>query len=353
MKTRSGDGNVVAVTGASGFIASWLVKLLLQHGYTVKASVRDPSQTLSLSLSYSVFPSFFHFLSAKRKADRKKTAHLLELPGAKERLELFKADLLDDGSFDSVVQGCAGVFHTASPVSFTAADPQAEIIDPAVKGTLNVLKSCVKSATVKRVIVTSSAAALFFTGKPMNQDSVVDETWFSDPMICQERKLWYQLGKTLAEIAGRDFANENGIELVTIHPGLVSGPFLHPTLCFSVEVILNLVNGNKTYPKMHYWSVDVRDVAEAHLRAFETPSACDRYCLVGSGVSLSEVLGILHKLYPTLPLADKCGEVDIMNLPGFGVSKEKAEGLGIKFIPLEESLKDTVECLKEKEFLLF
>ncbi|CAI0456251.1 unnamed protein product [Linum tenue] len=308
----SGDGTVVAVTGASGFIASWLVKLLLQHGYTVKASVRDPT-------------------------DRKKTAHLLELPGAKERLKLFKADLLDVGSFDSVVQGCAGVFHTASPVSFSAADPQAEIIDPAVKGTLNVLKSCVKSATVKRVIVTSSAAALFFTGKPMNQDSVVDETWFSDPMICQERKLWYQLGKTLAEIAGREFANENGIELVTIHPGLVSGPFLHHTLCFSVEVILNLVNGNKTYPKMHYWSVDVRDVAEAHLRAFETPSAHDRYCLVGSGVSLSEVLGILHKLYPALPLADKCDEMDILKLPEFEISKEKAEeSLGMKFIPLED-----------------
>ncbi|CAL1391733.1 unnamed protein product [Linum trigynum] len=329
MKTRSGDGNVVAVTGASGFIASWLVKLLLQQGYTVKASVRDPT-------------------------DQRKTSHLFGLPGAKERLELFKADLLDDGSFDSVVQGCSGVFHTASPVSFTAADPQAEIIDPAVKGTLNVLKSCAKSASVKRVIVTSSAAALFFTGKPMSRDSVVDETWFSDPMICQERKLWYQLGKTLAEIAGREFANENGIDLVTIHPGLVCGPFLHPTLCFSVEVILNLVNGNKTYPKMHYWSVDVRDVAEAHIRAFEIPSAYDRYCLVGSGVSLSEVLEILHKLYPTLPLADICDEMDILKLPEFEISKEKAEqGLGMKFIPLEESLKDTIDCLKDKGFLQF
>ncbi|CAI0455050.1 unnamed protein product [Linum tenue] len=233
MKTRSGDGNVVAVTGASGFIASWLVKLLLQHGYTVKASVRDPT-------------------------DRKKTAHLLELPGAKERLELFKADLLDDGSFDSVVQGCAGVFHTASPVSFTAADPQvflffspedyrvypqAEIIDPAVKGTLNVLKSCAKSPSVKRVIVTSSTASIFYTGKPVNKDSVADETWFSDPEHCKDLKIWYQLSKTLAEIAAWDFAKENGVDMVTIHPGLVIGPFLQPSLSFSVEVILNLVNG--------------------------------------------------------------------------------------------------------------
>ncbi|CAI0455038.1 unnamed protein product, partial [Linum tenue] len=243
--------------------------------------------------------------------------------------------------------------HFFSVFNLTLFLSQAEIIDPAVKGTLNVLKSCVKSATVKRVIVTSSAAALFFTGKPMNQDSVVDETWFSDPMICQERKIWYQLSKTLAEIAAWDFAKENGVDMVTIHPGLVIGPFLQPSLSFSVEVILNLVNGNKSSPLSHFSVVDVRDVAEAHIKAFETPSASGRYCLVESSVPLSQVLGILHKLYPTLPLSDKCGEVDIMNLPGFGVSKEKAEGLGIKFIPLEESLKDTVECLKEKEFLLF
>ncbi|CAL1391732.1 unnamed protein product [Linum trigynum] len=319
---------VVAVTGASGFIASWLVKLLLHRGYTVKASVRDPY-------------------------DEKKTAHLLGLDGAKERLQLFKAELLEEGSFDSAVEGCSGVFHTASPVFFSAADPQAEIIDPAVKGTLNVLKSCAKSPSVKRVIVTSSTASILYTGKLVNKDSVADETWFSDPEHCKDLKIWYQLSKTLAEIAAWDFAKENGVDMVTIHPGLVIGPFLQPSLCFSVEVILNLVNGNKSSRLSHFLVVDVRDVAEAHLKAFETPSASGRYCLVESSVPLSQVLEILHKLYPTLPLADKCGEVDIMNLPGFGVSKEKAEGLGIKFIPLEESLKDTVECLKEKEFLHF
>ncbi|CAI0455047.1 unnamed protein product [Linum tenue] len=325
MKTRSGDGNVVAVTGASGFIASWLVKLLLQHGYTVKASVRDP-------------------------IDEKKTAHLLGLDGAKERLQLFKAELLEEGSFDSAIEGCSGVFHTASPVSFSAADPQAEIIDPAVKGTLNVLKSCAKSPSVKRVIVTSSTASIFYTGKPVNKDSVADETWFSDPEHCKDLKIWYQLSKTLAEIAAWDFAKENGVDMVTIHPGLVIGPFLQPSLSFSVEVILNLVNGNKSSPLSHFSVVDVRDVAEAHIKAFETPSASGRYCLVESSVPLSQVLGILHKLYPTLPLSDKYLLGPFLPL---WVSKEKAEGLGIKFIPLEESLKDTVECLKEKEFLLF
>ncbi|CAI0455564.1 unnamed protein product [Linum tenue] len=247
-----GDGKVaVCVTGASGFIASWLVKLLLQRGYTVNAT--------------------------------------------------------------------------------------AEMIDPAVKGTLNVLKSCAKYPSVKRMVLTSSVASVVYTGKPVDQDSVADETWLSDPEFCKEHKLWYPLGKTLAEMAAWDFAKENGIDMVTIHPGFVIG--------------------NKIYPKFHCWSVDVRDVAEAHIKAFDHEnqvSASGRYCLVGSSVPFSQVLGILHKLYPTLPLADKCEEVNSLKLPEFEASREKAEdGLGIKFMPLEESLKDTIECLKEKGYLHF
>ncbi|KAJ0037736.1 hypothetical protein Pint_23949 [Pistacia integerrima] len=156
----SGEGKVVCVTGASGYIASWLVKLLLEHGYTVKATVRYP--------------------------DDPKVKHLHALDGANERLHLFKANLLEEGSFDSAVSGCEGVFHTASPVIISAKDPQAELIDPAVKGTLNVLRSCLKVQSVKRVVVTSSIASVLFNGKPLNPDVVVDETWFSDPAICRE-----------------------------------------------------------------------------------------------------------------------------------------------------------------------
>ncbi|KAK6928778.1 3-beta hydroxysteroid dehydrogenase/isomerase, partial [Dillenia turbinata] len=140
-------GKVVAVTGALGYVASWLVKYLLERGYTVKASIFDPN-------------------------DPKKTQNLLSLDGAKQRLKLFKADLLEEGAFDSVVEGCQGVFHTASPFYWFVTDPQAELVDPALKGTLNVLESCAK--------------------------------------------LWYMLSKTLAEEAAWKFAKEKGIDLVFI-----------------------------------------------------------------------------------------------------------------------------------------
>ncbi|OAY39972.1 hypothetical protein MANES_10G138900v8 [Manihot esculenta] len=324
----NGEGKVVCVTGGSGYIASWLVKILLQRGYVVKTTVRDPG-------------------------DPKKTDHLLALDGAKERLHLFKANLLEEGSFDAAVDGCEGVFHTASPVLFAATDPQAELIDPAVKGTLNVLKACTKVKSVKRVIITSSMATIPYNGKPLHLDVVVDETWFSDPAVCKELKLWYVLSKTLAEEAAWKFAKENSIDLVTINPGFVSGPPLQPTLNGTVEMILNLVNGAQTYPDANYRSVDVRDVAYAHIRAFEIPSANGRYCLVTNALHYSEVLKIIHQQYPTLPLPAKCVTHSLNNLPvqKYMVSMEKAKTLGISFIPLEVTLRDTIESLKEKGFL--
>ncbi|XP_021617572.1 phenylacetaldehyde reductase isoform X3 [Manihot esculenta] len=323
----SGEGKVVCVTGGSGYIASWLIKFLLQRAYTVKATVRNPN-------------------------DLKKTAHLLALEGAKERLHLLKADLLEEGSFDAAVDGCEAVFHTASPVSLQAnADPQAELVDPAVKGTLNVLRSCAKVPSIKRVIITSSFASLPYNGKTLAPDVVVDETWFSDPAVCAEQKLWYQPGKTLAEQAAWEFAKNKKMDFVTIHPVFVLGPLLQPTINSSIEILFNLINGGaQEYPDAYYRSIDVRDVAYAHIQALEIPSASGRYCLIESDFHFSEVMKIVQQHYPTLHLPKKC-DSGLNYLTKYGVSKEKAKTLGIDFIPLEVSLKDTIESLKEKGFL--
>ncbi|CAN4110314.1 unnamed protein product [Withania somnifera] len=271
----------VCVTGASGFIASWIVKLLLQRGYTVNATVRDLNDT-------------------------NKVAHLLSLDGANERLHLFKAELLEEQSFNPAIDGCEGVFHTASPVFLTGKSKE-ELVDPAVKGTLNVLQSCAKSPSVRRVVITSSTASVICNRNMSTPGAVADETWYSDPEFCEEKKDWYQLSKTLAEQAAWKFAKENGIDLVTLHPGLVIGPLLQPTLNFSCEVIVNFIKeGKEAWSGGTYRFVDVRDVANAHILAFEVPSANGRYCLVGVNGYSSLVLKIVQHLYPSIsPLRSK------------------------------------------------
>ncbi|XP_034893653.1 phenylacetaldehyde reductase [Populus alba] len=323
----TGAGKIVCVTGASGYIASWIVKLLLSRGYTVKASVRDPN-------------------------DPKKTQHLRALSGAQERLELVKANLLEEGSFDSIVEGCEGVFHTASPFYHDVKDPQAELLDPAVKGTLNVLGSCAKHPSIKRVVLTSSTAAVVFNGKHRTPDVVVDETWFSDPELCRESKLWYVLSKTLAEDAAWKFAKEKGMDMVAINPSMVIGPLLQPTLNTSAAAILSLIEGAQTFSNASFGWINVKDVANAHIQAFELSSASGRYCLVERVAHHSEVVKILRELYPDLQLPEKCAD-DKPYVPIYQVSKEKAKSLGIEFIPLEASIKETVESLKEKGFVSF
>ncbi|KAG2398107.1 Cinnamoyl-CoA reductase [Vigna angularis] len=278
---------VVCVTGASGFIASWIVKFLLQRGYTVRATVRNP-------------------------ANHEKVDHLLKLDGAKERLHLYKADLLEEGSFDSAFEGCYGVFHTASRVQFVVNDPQKELIDPAVKGTLNVVKSY--------------------------------------PNILRENERWYALSKTLAEDAARKFLDEQDIKLVVINPAMTIGPLLQQEMNGSSSSILKLINGSETFPNFSFGWVNVKDVADAHVQAYESDSASGRYCLVERVAHFSEIVKILGQMYPTLKIADKC-EDDEPFMPTFQVSKEKAKSLGIEFISLEESLKVTVECLKEKKLV--
>ncbi|XP_050893982.1 phenylacetaldehyde reductase [Lathyrus oleraceus] len=321
------DGKVVCVTGASGYIASWLVKFLLQRGYTVRATVRN--------------------IDNPNKVD-----HLLKLDGAKERLQLFKADLLEEGSFDSAIQGCHGVFHTASPVQFVVDDPQTQLIDPAVKGTLNVLKSCAKSASVKRVVLTSSIASVAYNGRPRTQEVVVDETWFSNADFLCDQKMWYSYAKTSAEEAATKFLTENNIDYVVMNPAVTIGPLLQPVLNQSSAFIFDLINGSDTFMNAAFGWINVKDVANAHILAYEDSSASGRYCLVERVIHFSELTKILSHMYPTLQIPNKCAD-DKSLMQTFHVSKEKAKKLGVEFIPLEVSLREIVESLREKKFVDF
>ncbi|KAL6326281.1 hypothetical protein AAG906_004778 [Vitis piasezkii] len=143
-----------------------------------------------------------------------------------------KVTILQHRSFISFILGTVhkGSFQVCST-------SQVDLIDPAVRGTLNVLRSFAKVSSIRRVVVTSSMAAGAFIGKTLTPDVVVDETWFSDPAVCEKLK-------TLAEEAAWKFAKENKLDLVAINPGLVIGPLLQPALNTSVEPVLKLINGN-------------------------------------------------------------------------------------------------------------
>jgi len=164
---------------------------------------------------------------------------------------------------------------------------------------------------------------------------------------------WYVLSKTLAEEAAWKFSRDNGLEIVTINPAMVIGPLLQPTLNTSAEAILKLINGSSsTYPNFSFGWVNVKDVALAHILAYEVPSAHGRYCMVERVAHYSEVVNIIRKMYPTIPLADKCAD-DKPFVPTYQVSKEKIRSLGIELIPLEMCIRETIESLKEKGFVSF
>ncbi|GMP87959.1 hypothetical protein CsSME_00040124 [Camellia sinensis var. sinensis] len=124
-------------------------------------------------------------------------------------------------------------------------------------------------------------------------------------LFCICYRLWYQLSKTLAEDAAWKFAKEKGIDKVAINPAMVIGPLLQPTINTSSAAILNLINGSQTYPNASFGWINVKDVANAHIQAYEIPSANGRYCLVERVAHYSEVVNILHKLYPSFQLLEK------------------------------------------------
>jgi len=235
----------VAVTGASGYIGSAIVKLLLERGYKVRATVRDTNN-----------PG--------------KVEHLKRLPKAAGNLVLLKAELMDEGCFDDIFTGCHGVFHTSTPVKFEAKDPENDIIKPAVFGTLNVLKSCEK-ADVKVVVVTSSMYAAF----PEVMPAVQSEKHWSDPEEQKKSGTFYGASKTLAERAAVEFLAKMPVDtafrLIRICPTLVVGPMLQPSVNLSMNVFAALANGVQPmpFPGTSISLIDVRDCAEHHVNAYE------------------------------------------------------------------------------------
>lgn len=327
----------VCVTGASGFVASWIVKQLLAAGYAVRGTVRDASK-----------PEKYEYLTS--------------LEGASERLELVSADLLKPETFTAAVEGCEMVMHTASPYVLTVEDAQKDLVDPAVLGTRGVLEAC-QAAGVKRVVLTSSAAAI--TDEP--EDRIMNEEDWNEKSSLTRNP--YYFSKVQAEKAAWEIA-KSGLDLVVVNPVVVWGPSLTPGLNTSNKILADLLGGQ--YPgivNVSWAMVDVRDVAQAHIKAMETPEAKGRYLCTHLTVSMREVVGRYRELgfsqykLPKIGLDSSIGDFVVLlssyfqpagtrsflktNLgkPPIYTNAKITEGLGLEFRDMDTTLTETANDL--------
>lgn len=277
----------VLVTGGTGFVASWCIVELLQRGFAVRTTVRSLSkeQAVRAAISTAIDPG--------------------------DRLTFFAADLTSDVGWDAAVAGCDYVLHVASPLGWdNPKDPDALIV-PARDGALRVLRAATQAA-VKRVVLTSACAA---ASPPLaSADSMNDETLWTDPENGQLNA--YQKSKTLAERAAWQFMRDyhGPTTLTTILPGAVFGPVLSAENLGSVQVIGRLLQGRLPgNPRLGFEVVDVRDLADVHIRAMtEAQAAGQRFIAAGSFLWMTDISKILHS-----KLGSAARKVPTRTLPDF------------------------------------
>ncbi|PRQ57626.1 putative vestitone reductase [Rosa chinensis] len=325
-----GEKGRVCVTGGSGFIGSWLILRLLEHGYYVNTTVRSHPE------------------------HKKDVSFLTALPGAKERLQIFNADLSNPESFNAAIKGCVGVFHVATPVDFEDKEPEPVVTKRSVDGALGILKACLYAKTVKRVVYTSSVFAVQFNNKNVED---MDESFWSDTDYIKALKPYrgsYMISKTLTERAVLEFSDKNGLDVVTIIPSLVVGPFICPKLPSSVQSALALVLGNRDeYPiLMNLSVVHVDDVARAHIFLFEHHDAKGRCNCSSDVITIEEMAKFLSAKFPEfqIPSAESLKEVTGPKIPD--LSSKKLLDTGFKFkYGVDEMFSEAIRCCKEKGYL--
>eukprot|EP01125_Pyxidicula_operculata_P019135 TRINITY_DN6916_c0_g1_i3.p1 TRINITY_DN6916_c0_g1~~TRINITY_DN6916_c0_g1_i3.p1 ORF type:complete len:360 (-),score=33.25 TRINITY_DN6916_c0_g1_i3:103-1182(-) len=333
----------VCVTGATGFVAGHIIELLLSKGYKVHGTVRSK--------------------------DEKKIAHLIEIQKKTGgELVLFESDLMDDCSFAKPIRGCDAVIHCASPYVVNVVDPEKELVKPAVFGTLNVLRSCVHTLSVKRVIVTSSVAAITDSPKGV----LTEDIWNTKSSINRNP---YFYSKVQAEQAAWNFVKKvkPQFEMVVINPYLVMGPSHTPILGESPKILADLIKG--IYPvimSLSFGLVDVRDVAKAHVLALEKPNASGRYVCFDNAKSMTQLVDFIKADFPQhsekLPktcLSNSLGTATLKFFANFQASGVKdflqthlgqtvqwdsskiKNDLGIEFMDIEDTLRDTINDLEK------
>lgn len=268
---------IVLVTGGTGFVGLHAILQLLQQGYKVKTTIRDTNRR----------PEVFEAL---------KNAGITSF----DNLTFIKADLLADDNWAEATKDCKYVLHVASPMQAQTPKDENAVIRPAVEGTLRVLKAA-KNAGVKRVVITSNFGAVGYSHKDAN--TVITEKEWTDPD--QKGLPAYHRSKVLAELAAWDFIkNEGGeMELTVMNPVFILGPSLGPDLSGSFHILELLLNGSmKALPNINFNIIDVRDVADLHIRAMTNPEAKGQRFIgmAGGTLSLPQIAALLRNKMPDI-----------------------------------------------------
>ncbi|KAA2242959.1 aldehyde reductase [Chitinophaga agrisoli] len=268
-------GKTVLVTGGTGFVGIHCILQLLQQGYQVRTTIR------SLSKKDEVISML-------------KTGGLTSI----ENLSFTVADLTQDANWEVATQGCTYVLHIASPIHLHLPKHEDDMIRPAVDGTLRVLKAA-RNAGVQRVVMTSNFGAVGYSHT--DRTTLITEESWTNP---NEKGLSaYNKSKVLAEEAAWDFIKKEGgaMELTVINPMGIFGPSLSPVLSSGFGLLQKVMDGTmKALPDITLGIVDVRDVAELHLRAMTAPEAKGQrfLALAGGTMSLLEIARLLKEKLP-------------------------------------------------------
>jgi len=317
----SNSDKTIAVTGASGYIAGHIIRILLEKGYKVRAVVRDLAKT-------------------------EKYDFLKKFPQKDGQMEFVAADITDIGAYNKIFAGCHGVIHTATPYTYAAADPQKEIVEPAVNGTLHAMNAAI-DAKVKRIVVTSSGGAMFHF--PVENGYVFSEKdWNSGSSLTINA---YFHSKRLAEEAAWNVYRSSDppkVELAVVNPLFVVGPTQSPILNTSLTTIKKYLTNDVAQAHPGFVGfIDVRDVANAHVIAMENPDAAGKRLICAAEVhSWKDMALTLQKLFPKYKVFEDPAQLPPN--PPFSISTATLQSLGWKVNHnFEEMLKDSVNSMIE------
>lgn len=336
----------ILITGGTGYIGSWTVKYALEAGHTVRLAVRDKKQDYKYDFLQEVANS------------------------TKGSLEIWEGDLLKKGSYDKMAEGCDTILHMASPFTLRFKDAEKDLLEPAIKGTENVLEAANKSGTVKLVVLTSSVASVHGDNIDMKNQGLTEfseDNWNTTSSATHQP---YSYSKVSAEKKAWEIHDkQNSWVLKVINPSFVMGPVLSKSSnSESIQFMKDMMSGKFAMgaPDLYFGFVDVRDVAKAHLLAIDNPNFKGRCILAERTANVMNLAEVVKAKFPKkykLPSSSAPKWLFQLIGPLFGVTRKFVKNnvgipiklntqkstkyLGLNYQAFEDTVVDMVKSLEK------